>query len=55
LDDATASAGITHSVRFWDGEKHRVLEGRVTEEEEGRTLCLDMGGGKVYRFRKLGP
>ena len=54
LDDAAAMGGITHGVRFWDGEKHRVLEGRVTEEDGGGSFCLDMGGGKKYRFRKLG-
>jgi hypothetical protein len=54
FDDRIASKDITHTVRFWDGSNHRSLEGKVTVEEEGVRLFLDMGKGKTYRFRKLG-
>jgi hypothetical protein len=54
LADSDASDEITHSVRFWDGEAYRVLEGFVTVEREGVMLSLDMGRGKKYHFRKLG-
>jgi hypothetical protein len=54
LDDAVMAGGITHSVRFWDGQTYRVLEGTVTEQQEGVKLCLDMGRGKKYHFQKLG-
>ena len=54
LAESETTGDITHSVRFWDGEALRVLEGAVTLEREGVRLCLDMGRGKKYRFRKLG-
>lgn len=54
LDERIASEDVTHAVRFWDGANHRSLEGKVTVEEEGERLFLDMGKGKTYHFRKLG-
>ena len=54
LSEKDVSSDMTHSVRFWDGHTYRVLAGIVTEPEEGVELCLQMGNGKVYRFRKLG-
>jgi hypothetical protein len=54
-----AQDGITHAVRFYDGEYHRELLGLAfLDREDGvgekTTLILDMGQGKTYRFKKQG-
>lgn len=58
LPEEAIQNGISHAVRFYDGRNHRQLLGKAyveAESSEGRgiVLNLDMGGGKIYQFRRL--